>query len=609
MRKLMPIMIAMMFIAMLFSVSIPNAEASYRLSIKGATDFIGEPWTGENYTGYVIVGLGEESQSELDISLVVTGDIAQWLVWNGTESFTLYPAEEIIIRFTIFFPESAPDEYTGLITATGVPPSRDEISGGAVVPGNIAVAIGASVNVLGRVYFQDTMANQIGANTVVFNGLESNFTGNVTYNLTQDGTWIETHKENITSLPSNQSIEVPINWNITPQLGVVYDISFLLTGFNDTILDEKITQFKMPTPAEIQDTGHVPNVIYANSDVTIYATVSDAQNGDTECEAHYTIDSGTEITGSMSYDPNNDIYLLLVDNSSYYEGAIVDYWVTSHNDASGTVYTDTSSTKTFYVFPANTPDLVIDENSVVFTPWDPYTQPMNETDTTNIFITVKNTGREGVLNVKVRVFDRDVPIWNDTIPAIASDGNSDTVHFNWAPTEGTHLLRFVVDPDDDIIETDENNNYYTLDEITIHAAPYVEPTTGGDDPTNNDLSFVAIPLIILLAVFLLLFLLKKKKKINVMVYKAKPTRTDKDGNMRWTYNCTYGDDISIGNTDRTPIKATKGDIIQVEVDGLVERDDGRIVWQSGVAVKLQDKMDKADDVEKIKKMATKKDKK
>ena len=101
MRKLMPIMIAMMFIAMLFSVSIPNAEASYRLSIKGATDFIGEPWTGENYTGYVIVGLGEESQSELDISLTVNGDIAQWLVWNGTESFTLYPAEERLIQFTI----------------------------------------------------------------------------------------------------------------------------------------------------------------------------------------------------------------------------------------------------------------------------------------------------------------------------------------------------------------------------------------------------------------------------------------------------------------------------------------------------------------------------
>ena len=90
-----------------------------------------------------------------------------------------------------------------------------------------------------------------------------------------------------------------------------------------------------------------------------------------------------------------------------------------------------------------------------------------------------------------------------------------------------------------------------------------------------------------------------------MVYKARPTKTDKDGNMRWRYNCTYGDSINIGNTEPTPVKAAKGDIILVEVEGLVERDDGRIVWQKGKAIKFQDKMDKADDVDKIRKLVKK----
>ena len=114
------------------------------------------------------------------------------------------------------------------------------------------------------------------------------------------------------------------------------------------------------------------------------------------------------------------------------------------------------------------------------------------------------------------------------------------------------------------------------------------------------------PVVILLVVFLLFFLMKKGKKINVVVYKARPSRADKDGKMRWIYNCGYGDEIRLGNTNPTTVKATKGDIIQVDAKGLVERDDGRIVWQSAEAVKLQPKLDKADDPDKIAKMIGKK---
>ena len=41
------------------------------------------------------------------------------------------------------------------------------------------------------------------------------------------------------------------------------------------------------------------------------------------------------------------------------------------------------------------------------------------------------------------------------------------------------------------------------------------------------------------------------------------------------------------------------------MDNLAERDDGRIVWQKAKAIKFQDKMNKADDVDKIIKLIKK----
>ena len=607
MRKILTILVILFFV--LIIIPAPKVEATYRLSLTGAVDFIGEPWVAENFTGYVIVGLGEESQSALDITLSVSGDIAQWVTWTNDSQFTLYPSESIIVRYIIEFPASAPDDYRGQITATGIPPTADT-TGGAIAPGNVAVAIGVGINLPARVYFLSVSADGDGASSIVYNGRADEFTGNVSYNLTQSNTWIETHTQNITSLISNQSAQTSVNWNITPELGVVYDVLFILNESvgNGTPIDQKALHFRLPTPADIEGVWHSPTVVYADYDTTIYATVHEAQNGQTECTAHYIIDEGTEQTALMTYDSNSGNYLFQIDNSSYQEGSYIEYWVTSHNDASGITYTDESERRNFRVYSPTTPDLVIDENSIVFTPINPLTQPMNETDVTNIFITVKNTGRTGALNVKVRVFDRDVPIWNGTIPSIGGDGNSDTVHFNWEPTEGTYILRFVVDPDDEIIETNENNNYYTLDEITIYAAPpVVEPPP--EDPTTDNLPYIVIPVIILLVLFLLFFLLKKKPKLNVMVHKTKPTRADSEGKPRWIYNCSYGDDVSLGNTEPTTVKASKGDIIQVEVDGLaVREDDGRIVWQRATAVKLQPKLDNPDTADKIHKMA-KKDKK
>ena len=80
-----------------------------------------------------------------------------------------------------------------------------------------------------------------------------------------------------------------------------------------------------------------------------------------------------------------------------------------------------------------------------------------------------------------------------------------TATFSWnGPAAGTHNLRFVVDPDNNIMETNENNNYYGFDLAVAQApeAPVPEPE---EDPMGL-VPFIVIPVVILLLLLLLLLL-------------------------------------------------------------------------------------------------------
>ena len=63
---------------------------------------------------------------------------------------------------------------------------------------------------------------------------------------------------------------------------------------------------------------------------------------------------------------------------------------------------------------------------------------------------------------------------------------------------------------------------------------------------------------------------------------------------------------SLGNTGPTTIKASEKDIIQVEPVGLIEKEDGKIAWQTAKVIKLQTDMDEPDELGKIKKLIIKK---
>ena len=111
-----------------FMVLTPNTQATYSIDFTGALAFQADPWMDETFQGYVIIGLRNESQGALDITLTASGEIAPWFSWTDSDSFVLYPDQVIFVHYDIDFPASAPGKYTGLITASGIPSSSTQTS-------------------------------------------------------------------------------------------------------------------------------------------------------------------------------------------------------------------------------------------------------------------------------------------------------------------------------------------------------------------------------------------------------------------------------------------------------------------------------------------------
>jgi uncharacterized membrane protein len=104
--------------------------------------------------------------------------------------------------------------------------------------------------------------------------------------------------------------------------------------------------------------------------------------------------------------------------------------------------------------------------------YDPQTMKANKPVT--IELIVKNTGKVDNENVTVRFYDGNVPSGVVTLERLPGNTNK-TVVFTWIPTEsGEYKLKFVVDPDDQIMETDEEDNTKD-DKVTVRSGRNLLP--------------------------------------------------------------------------------------------------------------------------------------
>lgn len=79
-------------------------------------------------------------------------------------------------------------------------------------------------------------------------------------------------------------------------------------------------------------------------------------------------------------------------------------------------------------------------------------------DAYQVNVTVNNTGNASASNFKVKLFDNN-DLVETKIVSNLNQGSSIILNFNWTPNiPGEHILRVEVDPDGDLLETNENNN-------------------------------------------------------------------------------------------------------------------------------------------------------
>jgi uncharacterized membrane protein len=101
-------------------------------------------------------------------------------------------------------------------------------------------------------------------------------------------------------------------------------------------------------------------------------------------------------------------------------------------------------------------------------------QTMKANKPVTIELQVKNTGKVDCENVSVRFYDGNVPAGAMTLERLPGDTNK-TVVFTWIPTKaGTYKLRFVIDPDDQVMETDEEDNE-KIDKVTVQSGTNILP--------------------------------------------------------------------------------------------------------------------------------------
>lgn len=604
--KLLSLGIAFLFLVTLIPA---NTQAGYSMAISGKSDFLGTPYQAQVFNGsevYVRIYLADTSPSSLLVTMTVEGDLGQYISFpefTSAPSFTLFPGQNRKVLYKLSLPASAPGKYTGSILAVGNPPATETSTGaGAIGKPVVGITIAADVPSDVQIFnfanhgngFIDQQwavwGNGWSTNLSIVNGGNSTFNGWCNLTLSSN-TVLESQSFNITNLTVAGNMTIGRAWQNNLPLNAQYVVSAVVTSDAGTKKDEEALGFSIPSPAEIISVSRSPEQIFFGDSAAIYSVLA---SSDSTVTLHYRVNNGTEATVAMAY-ASGEFGAAIPTQAM---GATVQYWVTSVNGA----FTDrepVTGAYSYYVFSPDVPDLTITYDNIFFSPIDPLNQTMNQTDVTNIFITVRNIGRGTASNVMVRVYDHEVPVWNTTITTLAGQGGSNVVRFAWSPTEGEHILRFEVDPDNAIVELNENNNHYTMAASTVGPTPPAPPPEETDTPVNI-IPYIIIPIILAI---LIILLLRRKRTINVTVSEVKPFKHPKDGSIRWIYTCTYGKGHEIGVTKSTAVQAVQGAVIKVKPSEIIEEENGAMAWLDAVVVEVAEE---ADSEAKIRKLAKRK---
>jgi len=119
-------------------------------------------------------------------------------------------------------------------------------------------------------------------------------------------------------------------------------------------------------------------------------------------------------------------------------------------------------------------DLTVSPTDISFSPSDPI-----EGQYVSITATIHNIGTQNAANVLLAFYDGDKLIGNGTIDAIAAGGAS-SISILWnAEPRDWHTIKVVVDPENAIVEVNENNNQASRSIYVYPLLPDLTPTSIG----------------------------------------------------------------------------------------------------------------------------------
>jgi len=115
------------------------------------------------------------------------------------------------------------------------------------------------------------------------------------------------------------------------------------------------------------------------------------------------------------------------------------------------------------------PDVYVTSESI--DPVDTPTAGLNCTLSIRVF----NAGEVDAEDVSLVLYDGGTALWNTTVPLVRAGGHRE-VFYTWVPaSRGYHQLELVVDPDDRLIEMNENNNSVIKSVAVYQPNPSVDP--------------------------------------------------------------------------------------------------------------------------------------
>jgi len=259
----------------------------------------------------------------------------------------------------------------------------------------------------------------------------------------------------VSSINASSSTNLTFTWLATDnahEIKAIIDCNQEVAESDETNNEKTVSLSTLIPDLVVSDITWSPEAPAVGDNVTFTATIKNEGSGRSEASRAVCYIDGQGM-GYLNTPPmisGNETTMSIqwwASNGSHYISVIADcdnQMVESNED-------NNKLTKTFSVTP---PDLVITD--LTFSPENPAIG-----DTITFKTTLKNQGGGTAENFKVAYFLDDTLLNKETIYHLEYDTTANTT-CTWKSQGGRHIFKAIADCDDNIAESDENNNEYSI---------------------------------------------------------------------------------------------------------------------------------------------------